>query len=98
GLQHNMLASAMYPQEKVRDREWLHKMSHTPSIMDYSRFNYVAQPEDKIPVEDLIPNVGPYDRFAIKWGYTPIPAAKTADAEKEALDSWAREQETTPWL
>ncbi len=48
GFQHNMKASSTYPQEKVRDREWVHKMGHTPSIMDYSRFNYVAQPEDKI--------------------------------------------------
>ena len=55
GFQHNMKASSMYPAEKVRDKEWVHTMGHTPSIMDYSRFNYVAQPEDGIPAEDLIP-------------------------------------------
>ncbi len=98
GLQHNMLASSMYPAEKVRDRQWVHTMGHTPSIMDYSRFNYVAQPEDKIPPEDLIPRVGPYDVFAIKWGYTPIAEAKTAEEEKPTLDKWAREQDTKPWL
>jgi hypothetical protein len=98
GFQHNMKASSMYPQEKVRDAAWLKKMGHTPSIMDYSRFNYVAQPEDKIPVDDLIPGIGPYDIWATKWGYSPIPTAKTADEEKPTLDQWAREQDNTPWL
>jgi hypothetical protein len=98
GLQHNMKASSMYPQEKVRDREWLHKMGAAPSIMDYARFNYVAQPEDHIPPEDLVPRIGPYDVWAIKWGYTPIPDAKTPDEEKPTLDGWAREQDKTPWF
>jgi hypothetical protein len=65
--------------------------------MDYSRFNYVAQPEDKIPVDDLIPRIGPYDLWATKWGYAPIPGAKNADEEKSLLDQWAREQDQTPW-
>ena len=98
GLPHNMKASSMYPQEKVRDREWVKKMGHSPSIMDYSRFNYVAQPEDKIDVEDLVPGIGPYDIFAIKWAYTPIPAAKSPFEEAATLDTWAREQEKTPWF
>jgi hypothetical protein len=96
GFQHNMKASSMYPADKVRDKDWVHKMGHTPSIMDYARFNYVAQPEDKIEVEDLIPRVGPYDIWATKWGYTPLPAATPQD-EKPTLDKWAREQDTTPW-
>ena len=50
GFQHNMKASSTYPAEKIRDREWIAQMGHTPSIMDYSRFNYVAQPEDNIDV------------------------------------------------
>ena len=57
-------------------------MGHAPSIMDYSRFNYVAQPEDHIPVEDLVPNVGPYDVFATKWGYTPVAGAKSPEERK----------------
>jgi len=97
GFQHNMKASSMYPQDKVRDPQWLKTMGHTPSIMDYSRFNYVAQPEDKIPVDDLVPRIGPYDIWATKWGYTPIPGAKSADNEKPTLDQWAREQDKTPW-
>src|SRR5262245_17449096 len=98
GLQHNMKASAEYPADKVRNAAFVRKMGHTPTLMDYSRFNYVAQPEDKIPVEDLIPGIGPYDKFAIMWGYKPIPGAKASDDEKATLDQWARVQDTQPWL
>jgi hypothetical protein len=98
GFQHNMKASSMYPFEKIRDKQWVHTMGHTPSIMDYSRFNYVAQPEDGIPPEDLIPRIGPYDIWATKWGYSPIPGAKSSDDEKATLDKWAREQDDKPWL
>ena len=98
GLPHNMKSSSLYPQEKVRDREWVKKMGHSPSIMDYSRFNYVAQPEDKIDVDDLVPGIGPYDVYSIKWGYMPIAGAKTSDDEKPTLDAMIREQEKTPWL
>jgi hypothetical protein len=98
GFQHNMKASALYPAEKMHDPAWLKTMSSTPTLMDYSRFNYVAQPEDNIPPEDLIPKVGPYDKWATMWGYKPIPGAKTPDEEKKTLDEWAREQDTKPWL
>jgi hypothetical protein len=97
GFQHNMKASAMYSVEQVRDRTWVKQNGHTPSIMDYSRFNYVAQPEDNIDPTDLIPKIGPYDRWATMWGYKPIPEAKTADDEKATLDRWARDQDKTPW-
>ncbi len=98
GFQHNMKASATYPAEKVRDAQWLKTMSHTPTLMDYSRFNYVAQPEDNIPPEALIPQIGPYDKWATMWGYKPIPGARTPDEEKKTLDEWAREQDSKPWL
>ncbi|MXW34285.1 MAG: zinc-dependent metalloprotease, partial [Chloroflexi bacterium] len=97
GFQHNMKASSLYPPEKVRDPDWVRTMSHTPTLMDYSRFNYVAQPEDGIAVEDLIPKIGPYDVWATKWGYAPIPDAASPDDEKSTLDAWAREQDDTPW-
>src|SRR5215813_3835716 len=97
GLQHNMKASSMYPAEKVRDREWIHKMGHTPSIMDYSRFNYVAQPEDGNAADDLIPRIDQYDIGATNFVYTPI-AASTPQEEKPTLDKWAREQDSTPWF
>ncbi len=98
GFQHNMKASSMYPAEKVRDREWVKKMGHTPTLMDYSRFNYVAQPEDKIDPADLVPGIGPYDKWATMWGYKPIASATTPDDEKKTLDEWARAQDKTPWL
>lgn len=98
GLQHNMKASATYPVEKLRDPEWLRRMQHTPTIMDYSRFNYLVQPEDNVPVDLLIPKQGPYDFFAIKWGYQPIPSAKTPDEEKPTLNAWALQQDSSPWL
>ncbi|MGH7524632.1 MAG: zinc-dependent metalloprotease [Gemmatimonadales bacterium] len=98
GLMHDMKGSAMYPADSVRSRTWVHRMGHSPSIMDYSRYNYVAQPEDSIPLADLKPRVGPYDRFAIQWGYMPIPGATSSDAERPALDQLAREQDSLPWL
>ena len=98
GFQHNMKASSMYPAEKLRDPAWLKKMGHTPTLMDYSRFNYVAQPEDKIDPKLLIPGIGPYDIWATMWGYKPIPNAKTPDDERATLNEWAREQDKTPWL
>jgi hypothetical protein len=98
GLPHNQVASAMYPADSVRSRTWVAKMGHSPTIMDYARFNYVAQPEDSIALPDLIPKVGVYDRFAIRWGYMPIPGARSADDERAALDRMAREQDSVPWL
>jgi hypothetical protein len=93
-----MKASSLYPFEKLRDQQWLKENGHTPTIMDYSRFNYVVQPEDGVPAADLVPKIGPYDLFAIKWGYQPIPGATSAEAEKKTLDEWARQQDQTPWL
>ena len=98
GFQHNMKASSMYPAAKVHDAKWVKEMGHTPTLMDYSRFNYVAQPEDHIAVDDLIPKIGPYDKWATMWGYKPIPGATSPDAEKKTLDEWAKEQDKSPWL
>jgi hypothetical protein len=72
-------------------------MGHTPTLMDYARFNYVAQPEDRIPPDLLIPRIGPYDLFATRWGYAPIRGARTPDDEKPVLDSWAQMQDSVPW-
>ena len=97
GLQHDQIGSSTYPVDSLRSRTWLAKMGHSPSIMDYSRFNYVAQPEDNIPVNLLIPTVGPYDKYAIMWGYKPIPNARTPDAERATLEQWSRMQDSIPW-
>ena len=97
GLRHDQIGSSTYPADSVRSASWVHRMGHSPSIMDYSRFNYVAQPEDNIALADIVPGVGPYDKFAIMWGYTPIPGARSPDAERPTLDQWARVQDTIPW-
>ncbi|HEY0930888.1 MAG TPA: zinc-dependent metalloprotease [Gemmatimonas sp.] len=97
GFPHNFKGSSMYPLDSVRSKTWVAKMGHSPSIMDYARFNYVAQPEDNIPLADLVPRVGVYDTYAVKWGYSPIPGATTPEAELRQLDAWARMQDTVPW-
>jgi len=97
GLQHNFKAASTYPADSLRSRSWLERMGHVPSIMSYTRFNYVVQPEDGIDPELLVPRVGPYDIFAIRWGYAPIPEATTPEEELPGLDEWARAQDTVPW-
>ena len=98
GLQHDQIGSSTYPADSVRSASWVHRMGHSPSIMDYSRFNYVAQPEDNIAIEDVIPRVGPYDKWAIGWGYRPVPGARTSDEERPTLQKWTRIQDTVPWF
>lgn len=98
GFQHNQKASSQYPFEKLRDPQWLKTMGHVSSIMDYSRMNYLVQPEDKIDTALLIPKIGPYDVFATHWGYAPIANAKTPQQEKPQLETWVRAQDTQPWL
>jgi hypothetical protein len=98
GFRHNMKSSSLYPVEKLRDPKWLKEMGHVATLMDYSRFNYLVQPEDKVDPALLIPKVGPYDIFAVRWGYSPIPGATTPEAEKPTLNAWAKEQDAKPWL
>ena len=69
GLRHNFGSSSQTPVDSLRSKSYLDAHAHTASIMDYARFNYVAQPEDNIPEYDLFPRIGEYDRWAIKWGY-----------------------------
>ena len=76
GLRHNMGASFATPVEKLRDKAWVEKNGHTASIMDYARFNYVAQPEDNISPKGLFPRINDYDKWAIKWGYQWRPEFK----------------------
>lgn len=85
GLRHNMIASQATPVEKLRDKAWVEKNGHTSSIMDYARFNYVAQPEDKISEKGLFPRINDYDKWAIKWGYQYRPEFKDPAKEKKAL-------------
>ncbi|WP_105474285.1 zinc-dependent metalloprotease [Jejuia pallidilutea] len=93
GLPHNMGSSAAYKVEDLRNPEFTKKYGTAPSIMDYARFNYIAQPEDKGVA--LFPNIGIYDKYAISWGYRPI-LDKSAKAEKDILNSWILEHAGDP--
>jgi len=86
GFPHNMGSSASYPVDSLRSAAFTKKHGTAPSIMDYARFNYIAQPGDEDVA--LMPNIGVYDKYAANWGYRPILDAKTPEDEKEILDSW----------
>ena len=88
GLRHNFGSSSTVPVEKLRDKKWLEKNGHTPSIMDYARFNYVAQPEDNIGDSGIMPRIGDYDNWAIEWGYRRFYQYNTPDLEKDYLNKW----------
>lgn len=81
GLLHNFGSSSTVPVEKLRDKSFVEAHGHTPSIMDYARFNYVAQPEDGISEKGIFPRIGDYDKWAIQFGYTWRPEFKTAEDE-----------------
>tara|TARA_R110002073_G_scaffold139232_3_gene289454 strand:- start:4509 stop:7001 length:2493 start_codon:yes stop_codon:yes gene_type:complete len=86
GLPHNMGSSVAYPVDSLRSAAFTKKFGTAPSIMDYARFNYVAQPGDEGVA--LMPNIGVYDKYSIKWGYRPILDANTPNDEKATLDKW----------
>lgn len=88
GLRHNFGASATIPVDKLRDKAWVEKHGDTPSIMDYARFNYVAQPEDNISRAGLFPHIGIYDKWAIEWGYRWFPPFASAEEENIYMQNW----------
>lgn len=81
GLRHNFGSSHTVPVEKLRDKAWVEANGHTPSIMDYARFNYVAQPEDGITRAGIFPRIGIYDKWSIEWGYHWLPQFQTPEDE-----------------
>ena len=93
GLPHNMGSSFAYPVDSLRSKTFTDKMGTAPSIMDYARFNYVAQPGDDVA---LMPGVGVYDKHAISWGYRPILDASSAKAERTTLNKWILEHDDDP--
>lgn len=93
GLRHNHKASAAYTVANLRDKNFTDKYGDEASIMDYGRFDYVAQPGDGVR---LIPIIGPYDKFAIEWGYKPLASVRRPEDEKSALDLIAARQVTDP--
>jgi hypothetical protein len=92
GLRHNFGSSSTTPVEKLRDKAWVEANGHTASIMDYARFNYVAQPEDKISEAGLFPRIGDYDLWAIEWGYRWFPQFKTPQEETAYMNKWVIER------
>ena len=95
GLPHNMKASSAYPTDSLRVASFTQKYGLMPSIMDYARVNYVAQPEDE--GVRYIRMMGPYDYYAVNWGYRYLPEADSPEAEKPTLDQWILEKAGNPW-
>ncbi|NAS14381.1 zinc-dependent metalloprotease [Poritiphilus flavus] len=93
GLPHNMGSSVAYPVDSLRSVNFTKKYGTAPSIMDYARFNYIAQPEDGDVA--LMPDIGVYDKHSIRWGYRPIPD-KSAEEEKPILDQWILDHADDP--
>jgi hypothetical protein len=98
GLRHNMGSSSKTPVEKLRDKAWVEANGHTASIMDYARFNYVAQPEDNITSKGLYPRINDYDKWAIEWGYKYDPEAKNEEEDKKIMNKIALDSLKNPRL
>ena len=94
GLPHNMAASYAYPVDSLRSGKFTQKMGIAATIMDYARYNYIAQPGDENV--RFIRQLGPYDHYAINWGYRKIPLAKTPEQEVKTLDKWIEEKADDP--
>ncbi|MDX1629580.1 MAG: zinc-dependent metalloprotease [Fulvivirga sp.] len=94
GLPHNMKASYSYPTDSLRSATFTNKWGLAASIMDYTRYNYVAQPGD-VGVR-WVRMLGPYDKYAVNWGYRYLEDIETAEQEKEILDQWIAEKEGDP--
>ncbi|SDR75247.1 zinc-dependent metalloprotease [Winogradskyella sediminis] len=94
GLPHNMSASYAYDVENYRDGDFTQQYGIAATIMDYARYNYIAQPGD----ENIrfVRQLGPYDAYAINYGYRYIDSAKTAQDEKEILEGWILEKAENP--
>lgn len=92
GLRHNFGSSSTVPVENLRNKAWVEANGHTPSIMDYARFNYVAQPEDNISRAGMFPKIGDYDQWAIEWGYRRFPQYTSPEAEKTHVNNWVIEK------
>lgn len=86
GLRHNFGSSSTVPVDSLRSKAWVEANGHTPSIMDYARFNYVAQPGDGISRKGIFPRIGDYDKWAIKWGYTPMFDAYDSESDHYELE------------
>jgi len=98
GLRHNWGSSSTVPVENLRNKAWVDANGHTPSIMDYARFNYVAQPEDHVDENGLFPRIGDYDKWAIQWGYKRFFQFKDGDDERAYVNKWVIDSLKNPRL
>ena len=96
GLPHNMISSSAYPVDSLRSKSFAARMGVAPSIMDYARQNYIAQPGDGLEGDDFIRRIGPYDHYSINWGYRVLPDAPTPEAERATLNRWITEKADDP--
>lgn len=96
GLPHNMIASSAYPTDSLRSPTFVRKWGLAPTLMDYTRQNYVAQPGDGMQPTDFLRRLGPYDHYVINWGYRALPQAPTAEAERPILNQWVKEKAHDP--
>lgn len=97
GLRDGNYGEYTYPFNKMRNNDWLKEMGHTPSVMNYARHNYLAQPEDIIDPSLLIQSVGPTDMYSIKWGYQSFTSDVNTYSESHYLKELIRQQQTVPW-
>lgn len=96
GLPHNMIASSAYPVDSLRSPTFSREMGVAPTIMDYARQNYIAQPGDGLEPLDFLRHIGPYDHYSVNWGYRVIPGADTPEEELATLDDWIVERAGDP--
>jgi hypothetical protein len=94
GLPHNWGSSYAYPVDSLRSPSFTSEHGTAPSIMDYARFNYIAQPGDG--VTNFHPAVGKYDKWAVKWGYTWFPEDMSKEEKQAKLNEWTRERADDP--
>ena len=92
GLPHNMVASSSYPVDSLRSQSFASRMGVAPTIMDYARQNYIAQPEDGLEPKDFLRRIGVYDHYSVNWGYRVLPDAETPDDEIATLNRWIVEK------
>ncbi|CAN5694849.1 zinc-dependent metalloprotease [soil metagenome] len=95
GLPHNQMANFVFPIDSIRNPDFVERMGHSASSVGRTRYNYAAQPGDNVAPERRI---GLWDKFAVMWGYRPIPEASTPWEERETLDSWIVERAHLPWF
>ena len=98
GLRHNFGSSSTVPVDSLRSKAWVERYGHTPSIMDYARFNYVAQPEDSISHEGIFPRINDYDCWAIEWGYRPMLDATDSDSDHRLMEAHIGDRLKNPRL